>query len=89
MTDQVGHNFAIDGIDEPDHVVLATSHEDRGRSVPFHEVQIFLWDVIDGLFQGEAIFNIPDSQDIVHAACDQPFATRVELAEFDCFRMTS
>ena len=81
MADQIGHNLSIDSIHKPDHVILASRHENRSLVMPLDEVEVFLGNLIKSPLQFEAILDIPNPQDIIHATCHQPFATGVELAK--------
>jgi len=55
--------------------------------MPFNKVKVFLWDRINRFLERKAVQNVPDAKQIVHSTGNQPFATRVKLAELHCFGM--
>ena len=56
--------------------------------MPLNKVQVLLWNLIESPLQFEAILDIPNPQDVIHASSHQPLATCVELAELNCLRVT-
>lgn len=57
--------------------------------MPFNKVEIFLWDLIKGIFERKFVRNIPDAQKVVHTTSNEPFTAAIELAEFDCLSMST
>jgi len=74
MPDQVGHDFTIDGIYNPDHEVFATGHENRCRVMPLDKIKILLRNIFDCLLECKVILDVPDTQEVVHSAGDEPLA---------------
>jgi len=80
VADQIGHDLAIDGIYNPDHIVFTTCHKYRCRLMPLDKVHVLLWYIFEGLLECEAIINIPDAQEVIHSTSNEPFACCIELA---------
>ena len=56
--------------------------------MPLNEQEILLRNVLERLFQCEVVLNVPDAQMVIHAASDEPFTGRIELAKFYSLRVT-
>lgn len=61
VADELAHDFAIDGVHEPDYVVFASRDQHRCLLVPLDEIEILLGDIIELLLQGESILDVPDA----------------------------
>jgi len=74
VADKARQDFAIEGVDEPDHKIFTSRDQHRGLVMPLNEIQVLLGDIIEGLLERKAVFNIPNAQQVVHSASDKPFA---------------
>lgn len=73
MPDEIGENFTIESVNEPHTEVFTACNQNWRLVMPLNEIHIVLWNAIKSLFECEVILNVPDAQEIVHSACDEPF----------------
>ena len=88
VADKISHNFTIDCINEPDHIVFTTCHQNRRLCMPFNKVEILLRNLVQSLLQCESVLHVPDTKLIIHSTCAEPFTTGIKLAELNCFSVS-